>query len=283
MLDTLKTVKDVDDFFKELKELFTTKHIWDLIFCLIFLVIAFIIIKIVIALLHKAAKKRDMDPSLVKFFVRIIWVAGIVIMVMRVLSLLNVSGAGLISAFSAAAAALALALKDNLTDVTGGIVILFTKPFVTGDFIVFGDHKGFVEKIDIMHTYIRTYDDTHVIIPNSVITSTEVDNYTTNPEIRVQIFVPVSYEADIDHVKEILFGVCNSVEHVINNEKFSPKVWLERFGESSVDMVVRVWTPFEFYWPVYYGLMEGIKKEFENHNIVIPYNQLDVHLDKIEN
>ncbi len=276
-----KKVKDVNGLLNEIRKLFTAKHYMELIYCAIFIVLTIVIIKVIIALLRKGAKRRDMDPSLVKFFIRLIWIAGIVVIIMRVFSLLNFSGAGLIAAFSAAAAALALALKDHLTDVTGGIVILFTKPFVTGDFIVFGDHKGFVEKIDLMHTYIRTYDDTHVIIPNSIVTKTEVDNYTTNPEIRVQIFVPVSYEADIDKVKEILFKICYSVDHVIDNEKFSPKVWLERFGESSVDMVVRVWTPFEFYWPVYYALMEGIKKEFEKHSIVIPYNQLDVHLDHI--
>lgn len=283
MVMAVKTVKDVDSLLKEIQNLFSPKHFMDLIFCTIFIVAAIIVTKIAIALLRRAAKRRDMDPSLLKFFVRIIWIACIVIIVMRVLSLLNLSGAGLIAAFSAAAAALALALKDNLTDITGGIVILFTKPFVTGDFIEFSDYKGFVEKIDLMHTYIRTYDDTNVIVPNSVINTTEVNNYTTNPEVRVQIFVPIGYDEDFEKAKNVLYDVCRGVEHVIDNDKFKPVVRLERFSESSVDMVVRVWTPFEFYWPVYYGLMEGIKKEFEHKSIVIPYNQLDVHLDKINN
>ena len=282
MFTIVKTVKDVDSIFTKILNLFTQMHYMELINCAVFIVLAIITVKILIALLRKTAKRKDMDPSLLKFFIRIIWIAFWVIIAMRVMSLLNFSGAGLIAAFSAAAAALALSLKDNVTDITGGIVILFSKPFVTGDFIEFGDHKGYVEKIELMHTYIRTYDDTNVIIPNRVLTTNEVNNYTTNPEVRVQIFVPISYEADFEYVKKILFNICVDTENVINNEKFSPKVKLERFSESSVDLVVRVWTNFKNYWQVYYDLMESIKKEFENKDIVIPYNQLDVHLDKIE-
>ncbi len=282
MFTIVKTVKDVDSIFTKILNLFTQMHYMELINCVVFIILAIITVKILISLLRKTAKRKDMDPSLLKFFIRIIWIAFWVIIAMRVMSLLNFSGAGLIAAFSAAAAALALSLKDNVTDITGGIVILFSKPFVTGDFIEFGDHKGYVEKIELMHTYIRTYDDTNVIIPNRVLTTNEVNNYTTNPEIRVQIFVPISYEADFEYVKKILFNICINTENVINNEKFSPKVKLERFSESSVDLVVRVWTNFTNYWQVYYDLMESIKKEFENKDIVIPYNQLDVHLDKIE-
>jgi small conductance mechanosensitive channel len=283
MFTIAKQVKDVDSLIKELQKLFSAQHYLELINCAVFIVLAIIAIKIIIALLRKTAKRKDMDPSLLKFFIRVIWIAGWVIIAMRVMSLLNFSGAGLIAAFSAAAAALALSLKDNVTDITGGIVILFSKPFVTGDFIEFADHKGYVEKIELMHTYIRTYDDTNVIIPNRVLTTNEVNNYTTNPEVRVQIFVPISYEADFEYVKKILFNICINTDNVINNEKFSPKVKLERFSESSVDLVVRVWTNFTNYWQVYYDLMESIKKEFENKDIVIPYNQLDVHLDKTEN
>lgn len=282
MFRLVKTVKDVDTLLTEIQKLFTPKHYLELINCGLFIIIAIIAIKVIIMLLRKWAKKRDMDPSLLKFFIRVIWIAGWVIIAMRVMSLLNFSGAGLIAAFSAAAAALVLALKDNLTDITGGIVILFSKPFVTGDFIEFGDHKGYVEKIDLMHTYIRTYDDTNVIIPNRVLNTNEVNNYTTNPEVRVQIFVPISYNEDFEYVKKTIFNICVNTENVINNEKFSPKVRLERFSESSVDLVVRVWTNFTNYWQVYYDLMESIKKEFENKDIEIPYNQLDVHLDKIE-
>lgn len=283
MFTIAKKVKDVDSLITELQKLFSAQHYLELINCAVFIVLAIIAIKVIIALLRKTAKRKDMDPSLLKFFIRVIWIAGWVIIAMRVMSLLNFSGAGLIAAFSAAAAALALSLKDNVTDITGGIVILFSKPFVTGDFIEFADHKGYVEKIELMHTYIRTYDDTNVIIPNRVLTTNEVNNYTTNPEVRVQIFVPISYEADFEYVKKILFNICINTDNVINNEKFSPKVKLERFSESSVDLVVRVWTNFTNYWQVYYDLMESIKKEFENKDIVIPYNQLDVHLDKIEN
>ncbi len=251
-----------------------------LAFALIIVAIGLIVIKIIVNISKKVMVKVGMDKSLCSFFSRCIKITGYIIISISALSELNVSTTGIIAGFSAAAAALALALKDSLSDIASGIVILFTRPFITGDFIEFGDHKGFVEKIDIMHTYIRTYDDTNVVIPNSNITGTEVNNYTKNPEIRVELFVPVGYDADIDEVKKVIFETIKNIDNIIENETFSPKVKLENFGESSVNLAVRVWTQFENYWNVYYGLTEGIKKAFDSNNIPIPYNQLDIHIQK---
>ena len=166
-----------------------------------------------------------------------------------------------------------------MSDIASGVVILFTHPFKTDDFIEFDDHKGFVEKIDLMHTYMRTYDDTNVIIPNSNITTTKVTNYTTNPEMRVQIFIPISYEADFDKVKEIVVDRMKKTDNVILDiEKFTPVVRLESYQESSIEVVARCWVNFKDYWKVYYSLTENIKKDLEANDLVIPFNQLDVHL-----
>lgn len=279
MFTIANQIKDVDSLVTELQKLFSPKHLMEWIYSGVFILLAIIAIKVIIWIFRKAAKRRDMDPSLIKFFVRLIWIVGLVVIIMKVLSILNFSGAGLIAAFSAGVATMALALKDNVTDITGGIVILFSKPFVTGDFIEYGDHKGYVEKIDLMHTYIRTYDDTNVVIPNRCLTTTEVNNYTTNPEVRVQLIVPISYNADVNEVRDILLKEINKIDKIIINDKFFPKIRLENFGDSSVELVVRVWTKFENYWDVYYALTETVKTTFDEHKIIIPYNQLDVHIE----
>ncbi len=226
----------------------------------------------------KAMGKSNIDPSLANFFIRLIWAVCIVMIVIAVLTRLGVSTTGLIAFFSAALAAVALALKDNISDLVGGILILFTRPFVTDDFIEFGDHKGYVMKIDLLHTKLRTYDDTLVIIPNSKITASEVNNYSSSPEIRVVIDVPISYSADIDKTKEVLLQTAQSVDLILTDEKYTPQVRLERYGESSLDFVVRCWCNFENYWQVYYRLTEDIKKALDENHIPIPYNQLDVHI-----
>ena len=226
----------------------------------------------------KAMKKSKLDVSLANFFVKLIHISCYVMIGIAVLSKLGVSTTGLIAFFSAALAAVALALKDNIADIASGIVILFTRPFKTGDFIAFGAYKGFVEKIDLIHTKIRTYDLTEVIVPNSKITTSEVNNYSSSPEIRVVINVPISYAADIDKTKEVLFDTVKVDDKILTDEQYTPQIRLENYGESSLDFVVRCWCHFEDYWTVYFRLMENIKKALDENKIPIPYNQLDVHI-----
>ncbi len=246
---------------------------------LLITVIGFIIARVVAYLFGKAMKKTNVDVSLINFFKRIIRIVFYIIIIISALSNLGISTTGIIASFSAVAAAFALALKDSLADIASGVVILFTRPFKTNDFIEFDNHRGFVEKIDLMHTYIRTYDDTNVIIPNSNITTTKVNNFTTNPEVRVQIFIPIAYDADFDKVKEIIVKRMKNTDKVILDiEKFTPVVRLEHYQESSLEAIARCWVNFKDYWTVYYSLTENIKKDLDANGLIIPFNQLDVHI-----
>lgn len=246
---------------------------------ILIVVIGFFAARLIAYLFGKAMMKTNIDVSLINFFKRVIRIVCYVIIAISALSNLEISTTGIIASFSAVAAGFALALKDSLSDIASGVVILFTRPFKTDDFIEFDDHKGFVEKIDLMHTYMRTYDDTNVIIPNSNITTTKVTNYTTNPEVRVQVFIPIAYEADFDKVKEIVVDRMKKTDKVILDiDKFTPVVRLESYQESSLEVIARCWVNFKDYWTVYYSLTENIKKDLEANDLVIPFNQLDVHL-----
>lgn len=237
---------------------------------------AFLAVKIA----RKALNHKKVDPSLSTFICRAIRVTICVFTLFAALSSLNISIAGLVAFFSAAVAAIALALKDRLSDIASGIVILFTKPFVTGDFIEFDKYKGFVQKIDVMHTNIMTYDRTNVIIPNSVISSSQVNNHTAQPVVRVQVDVPIPYEADIKQVKEVLFEVLRNTDLLVHDETHVDSVNLERFGESSLEFNVRCYCDFKDYWTVYYSLTQSIKDALDRNRITIPFNQLDVHIVK---
>lgn len=234
----------------------------------------------IVKVTRKAMEKKKADPSLISFICKAIRLVVYIITLLSALSALGVAVTGLIAFFSAAAAAVALALKDRLSDISSGIVILFTKPFVTGDFIEFGKHQGFVQKIDIMHTVILTYEKTNVIIPNSVISSAEVNNYTSQPVIRVMVNVPIPYEANVKQVKEILYGVLEDTKLTVTDEEHQPVVRLEKFGESSLDFTVRCYCEFKDYWTVFYDVTERVKEALDENDISIPFNQLDVHMIK---
>lgn len=263
----------MEKFYRELLDFLPTLGV-----AAVMLILGVLLTWLISHIAKKAMSRSKMDPSLSAFFIRLIHIICYVLIAIAVLTKLGVSPAGLVAFFSAALAAVAIALKDNIADIASGIVLLFTRPFVTGDFIEFGSYKGFVQKIDMIHTKIRTYDDTEVIVPNSKITTAEVNNYSSSPEIRVVINVPVSYAADIDQTKDVLFHTARSADKILTDEKYTPQVRLERYGDSSLDFSVRCWCNFEDYWAVYYKLIEDIKKALDENNIPIPYNQLDVHI-----
>ncbi len=131
-----------------------------------------------------------------------------------------------------------------------------------------------------MHTDILTYDGTNVIIPNSVISSAEVNNYTRHPQVRVTVEVPIPYDADIKNVKEILFGVISDTDLILRDDEHAARVRLERFGDSALEFTVRCFCDYKDYWTVYYALTENIKEALDKNDVTIPFNQLDVHLDK---
>lgn len=251
----------------------------NLITALIIIAIGLLIAFIVVRITRKALIKKKVDSSLSAFICRTIRIIIYTLTLFSALSAMEISIAGLVAFFSAAVAAVAIALKDRLNDIASGIVILFSKPFVTGDFIEFGSHSGFVQKIDILHTDILTYDGTNVIIPNSVISSTEVNNHTAHPVVRVQVKVPIPYDADIKEVKRILLGVLDKTDLLVKDDGHTPVVRLEHFDESSLEFLMRCYCDFKDYWTVYYDLMERTKEALDENRIPIPFNQLDVHIN----
>lgn len=269
------------DSIKEMWNRFTqsiVNYLPDLGGALVITVIGIIISIILVSLTRKALLRKKVDPSLVDFIARCVRLLIYAFTLLAAMSAMHISITGIVAFFSAAAAAVALALKDRLNDIASGIVILFTKPFVTGDFIEFAKYSGFVQKIDVMHTNIRTYDGTNVIIPNSVISNAEVNNYTAHPQIRVTITVPIPYDANIKQVQALLTDVIEHTDLVIDDENYPKKVRLEKFGESALEFTVRCYCEYKDYWTVYYALMEGIKNTLDENKIAIPYNQLDVHV-----
>lgn len=240
--------------------------------------VGILLIWLIVRLIKRAMARGKVDPSLISFVAKAVWFIGLIIILIAALSQLGVSTTGLVASFSAMLAAVALALKDSLSDIASGIIILFTRPFVTGDFIEFGSYKGTVQKIDITNTNILTYDDTNVIIPNRQLTTSEINNYTAHSLIRVFIKIPLPYGCDSDKARNVLLETANRCPVIARDQEHIPAVFIENYNESSVEFSVKVWCEFGEYWNTYHYLMENIKKDLEKNGIEIPFNQLDVHV-----
>lgn len=242
-------------------------------------VIGLILLIVFSKLIEKTLQKTKLDISLQKFFVKTFNIVGIVILLICALSTAGISTTGLIAGFSAAGAAVALALKDSLANIAGGIVLLITHPFVTGDYIEIGEYAGNVKQIDIIQTTLTTVDNKTIVIPNGLLSSDEVVNYTKEPLRRVDLTVPISYDNDVELAKKSVLKAAKREERILN-EPDLPFVRVKEYSDSCVNLIVKVWCKTEDYWDVHYNMIELIRECFKQDGIEIPYQRIDVHVTK---
>ena len=242
-----------------------------------FLILGLIVIKIVRIIARSAAMKSSkLDRSASTFIISIITVVLYVVLVIVLVSSLGFSTAGIISAFSAVALAIALVLKDSLASLANGVIIIFTKPFKKGDYIAIGGLDGLVQDIRLFNTKILTYSNEEIIVPNSEVLGSKLINYSAMPLRRVVFDVPVPYGVDVAEVKAMLLDAVASYKYTVMTP--APSVVLADYGESTLKFSVRAWGLTENYWDLYYDLREIALNTLTEHGIEKPFNRLEVKL-----
>lgn len=244
------------------------------------LAVGAIIIKILLVLEKRGLKRSKIDEALYLFIQRVTKVVLWIALIIMVMQSFGFKTSSLIAMLGAAGAAVALALKDSLGNVAGGIIILFTHPFRKGDYIeIRGQNiEGAVDSIDLLTSCIHTVDNKLLIVPNGTITTNAVVNYTIEKTRRVDFTVGVSYDADIEEVKKKLIEVAEADDRILKDP--APFTGIAELSNSTVNVVLKVWTATENYWDVDYSLKENVFNEFNKAGIEIPFDQLDVNISK---
>ena len=188
-----------------------------------------------------------------------------------------------LSTLTILAGALGVGIGFGLQNITNnfvsGIIILFERPIKVGDRIQVGDVNGDVVNISMRSTTVVTNDNISVIVPNSEFISSTVVNWShTDRNVRFNIPVGVSYNADPEKVKQILLDVADKEEGVLKSPK--PDVLFDEFADSSLNFKLRIWTSTYITTP---GVLKSrlyfeIFKKFKENNIEIPFPQRDLHI-----
>lgn len=185
----------------------------------------------------------------------------------------------IITMISAIGLGIGISLKEFLSNFAGGVVILFSRPFTVGNFIEMNDVMGEVSEIGVFSTCINTLDSRKIIIPNNVVISKNIINYDANKYRRIQLDVPIAYEADPKIAVAELKNIAETFPGIENNRP--PFINIMSYESSSVNIEFLVWTEnkgFHEYYNTRGNLMQHIIKKFGEKNIEIPYNKIDVHL-----
>jgi small-conductance mechanosensitive channel len=189
-----------------------------------------------------------------------------------------IAGAGV------AGIAIGFAAKDTLSNLIAGILLIIDRPFEVGDRIEVwtapsgSSTWGDVIDIGLRATKIKTTDNIVIIIPNNEIMLRDIINYTTISEkIRVRINIGIAYDADMQKAKNIILKVADSTEWVSKDPP--PKVVVRKFGESAVDLQLRVWIhDARRRMSTISHITDRVKSSFDEHGIEIPYPKRDIYV-----
>ena len=244
----------------------------------VIIIVGFLLAKLLRSIVKKHLAKTKLDESLVSFIITTVSICAKVVIILTALANLGVSITGLVAAFSAGAVAVALALKDSLSNIAAGIVMLMSQPFSTGDFIDVDGcvSGGKVLKIDIIHTTLLTPDNRRIIIPNGQLVNKTVVDYSKEKTRRLDLKFSISYDSDVARAKEVIKEVIDAHPSALKDP--APFVRVSEYADSGVVITVRAWSKVEDFWGLHFDLLENVREAFDKNGITIPYNHLDVHI-----
>jgi small conductance mechanosensitive channel len=155
-------------------------------------------------------------------------------------------------------------------------MILLFKPFEIGHYVEISDSFGQVKDIKIFNSVLQTRDKKTVIIPNGLIISDKIVNYSKLGFIRVDMVFGIGYDDDLLKAKRILEELVAEDERVLAEP--APRVAVLELADSSVNFAVRPHVKIEDYWDILLDMPERVKLRFDQEGISIPFPQRDVHL-----
>lgn len=243
-------------------------------------VIAFVIgwygAKILLYIVIKMLKKSTIDPIVISFIKSVLNVALKVLVIVTSIAQLGVNISSLVTVLATAGAAIVLGLKDSMSGVVSGIVILMTKPFVKGDIIEVNGYIGKIEEIQMLYTFLITFDNKMVVIPNNELSSSTFVNYSHEDIRRIDMTFDIRYDSDVEKAKAIILDVVE--KHTLALKEPEAYARVSQYKDSAISIALRVWVKTEDFYVLKDDLMEEIKREFDNNNIAIPYQQIDIHV-----
>lgn len=228
---------------------------------------------------RKAIAKKD--EILAKFIAQVIFVLSLVVMIVAALGTIGVQTNSIIAVLGTAGVAIALGLKDSLSSVASGIILIILRPFKQGDLIEISGMTGYVEAINLFTTHLRLTDGKFAIVPNSNIAKANIVNTTLNEQRRIDLIIGVGYQSDVESVKNIINDVLQNTPEVDLAQTYF--IGLSELGESSLNFTLRFWVKLESgVLNAQCKVLESIKAQLDKNGIEIPYNKLDVNIIKAD-
>lgn len=244
----------------------------------LFIMIAgILIIRIIMAITNKALSKSKMEKAAHSLIKSLISTVLYLLLGLMAAASLGIDVTGVIALASVLTLAISLSVQNLLSNVIGGLTLLYTKPFGSGDYVEIAGEAGTVKEIGMTYTQLTTPDNKLIYIPNNSVVTADIINYSDTGTRRVELKINVSYDTPSEKVFEALLETAK-VPGVMDDP--APFVALANFNESTVEYTLRVWTVTDDYWNVSFAMNEKVRKVFADKGVKMTYPHLNIHVEK---
>lgn len=223
-------------------------------------------------------RSDKIDDTVSEFMASLAKYAVIIVTVIALLDQFGVETTSLVAVVGAAGLAIGLALQGTLSNVAAGVMLLIFRPFKIGQFVEVGGHAGVIKGITLFVTEMDTGDNVRIIIPNSSVWGSSIVNYNYHDVRRLDLVFGIGYGADINKGMDVIRAQLAADDRCHKDPE--AVVAVSNLGDSSVDIMVRVWCAGSDYWALKWDLLKGVKEALDKDGVDIPFPSRTLYIEK---
>jgi small conductance mechanosensitive channel len=218
----------------------------------------------------------NVEVILRSFLRNVVYAISVIVAVIAALDFAGVPTTSLIAVIGAAGLAIGLALKDSLSNIASGVMLIMLRPFHAGDYVQVAGLEGTIDSVRIFQTHLHTADNRVIILPNSQITAAPIVNFNARGERRVDISIGIGYTDDLAAARQVLLSIANDNRRVKTQP--APDVVVLELGDARVSLQLRAWVPSSENVAARSELLEAIHVAFAEQGIRIPVQGPQIQL-----
>ena len=230
---------------------------------------------------------KELSQEIGNFFVKTLKVLIIALSVVAILQEWGINVSAFIASLGLGGLAFALAAKDTVANLFGGLTILADKSMKLGDWIKVGSVEGIVEDIGLRTSKIRTFEKSLITVPNSYIANNPIENFSKRQNRRIMMYIGLTYDTPAKSVQNIVKEIRNMlIEHPRIDKNLTLLVYLDEFGDSSLNIFVYTFTDtadWEEYLAIKQDVMFKIMEIVERNGSSFAFPSESIYIEKLPN
>lgn len=234
-------------------------------------------VQVALKLTKKMLEKSKLEKAAHTLILTAVQVVLYILLALAVASGLGIDVTGVVALASVLTLAVSLSVQNLLTNVFGGFTLLYTKPFVSEDYVEIAGQSGTVKEIGLTYTKLATVDNKIVSIPNSAVVAAEIVNYTVTGTRRLDINLEVSYSVAPETVLHLLEQAADQPKVLANPAKV---IAMKEYNAQSITYGIMLWCNSADYWDLKFAINRELSRLSREAGITFYEPHLHVHVEK---